>query len=525
MKKLICLLLVLVMCLGAFASCNNTPAEKNPNDGTDNTEGDGTGNGETTGGDATTGGSLGGDDTEDDLSTRDDLVDFPGFETTQEYVIFSRSSTEYEFKTPEAGNLSGVDQAIFNRNAEVSQRANVEISVLPAAGDWNDRGTFMQSVRNDGKLAESEYALIATHSVYLMTLAVEGLGQDFAKLDNIDLSKRWWSDAFYEQTNYNGAQYIAFGDLAHTLYSYMMVFFFNESLADRYSINEDLYDLALDGDWTYAKMKEYVELVTTDTDLDLELRDFGLLTNGHSMRAFLTGFDTDWTEVDGEGIHSLPKSLSAALEATTQSLVDFSTATPEVYFSVNGVNGTGDQNDMFASGKSLFYSQMLGQATYLKGVMQDEYGVLPFPKYSDTQTEYRSGYCDDMTAVMVPYRCKNKVLSGTVTEMLAMVGWREVTDAYYEETLKYQSFNNPKCVASIELVRRTFSPTFTSVYGDSLGTISATVANVIERNIEKNENSTVSNYYGTSIGTWRRQLRDLYTALDKIETDRAAEAS
>lgn len=514
-KKLICMLLVLVMCLGALASCN-TPDPKDPVDTDDATEGDGT----------TGGGDDGSDDeTTEDPSTRDDLVDFPGFETTQEYVVYSRSTTAYEFETPKGDNLSGVNQALFNRNAEVMQRCNVEISVVPAAGEWSDKGAFMQSVRTDGKLDKSDYSLIATHSVYLMTLAVEGYGHDFSQLPNIDLSKRWWSAAFYEQTNYNGAQYIAFGDLAHTLYSYMMVVFFNSDLADRYQVDEDLYDLALEGDWTLAKMKEYLELASTDPDLALENREFGLLTNGHSMRAFITGFNMDWATVNGDGLREIPKSISATIEPAAEMLRTLSTENPKVYYSTEGVNGTGDQNAFFAAGNSLFYTQMLGQATYFKSTMKSEYGVLPFPKYDENQKEYRSGYCDDMTAVMVPFNCKDELLSGTVTEMLAMIGYEEVFDAYYEENLKYQSFDNPKCVASLELIRRTFSPTFTSVYGDSIGTISAAVANQIEINIRENSNGTVSGYYGSNVGTWRKQLRDLYTALDKIASDRAAAAS
>ena len=252
------------------------------------------------------------------------------------------------------------------------------------------------------------------------------------------------------------------------------------------------------------------------------MRTFGFLTNGHSMRAFMTGFNKDWAVREADGTHSMPPQIDTAIEAVAQSLVNLSTGTEQVYYSTEGVNGTGDQNDIFAEGRGLFYSQMLGQATYLKGVTNDDYGVMPFPKYDENQKNYRGGYCDDMTAVMIPYNCKDEYMVGAVTEMLAMIGWSEVTDAYYEETLKYQSFNAPECVPILELVRVNLSPTFTSVYGMNLSGTSSLVANVIESNIKNSANGTIANAYSTSIGTWRRQLRDLYEDLDKIAADRAA---
>jgi hypothetical protein len=145
------------MCLGALASCN-TPGQKNPSDDTDGNE---------TGAGATTAGQGGAttDETTDGETTGDDLITpVDPFPETLEYVILSRSSTSYEFETPTGNSLSGVDQAVYNRNAEVMERTNVEISVIPAAGEWNDRGSFMQTVRTDSKLTSSEYSLIATHS-------------------------------------------------------------------------------------------------------------------------------------------------------------------------------------------------------------------------------------------------------------------------------------------------------------------------------------------------------------------------
>ncbi|MBE6554458.1 MAG: hypothetical protein E7666_08975 [Ruminococcaceae bacterium] len=510
-KRLLCLMLVLVIGLACFAGCNERP---DPSDKDES---------KTESSDESTEEST--DDSDETVPS--DLIsgleDYYKFaDSTLPYRILSRSSTTYEFESASGLEGSAVEAAVFARNEEVMERCGVEITVEPIAGDWSSRETYMAAVRNNGKLSVGEYELLATHSVYLMNLAVEGLAWDFNDLPNLDLTKRWWSEAFYEKSNYNGAQYIAVGDIAYTLYSYMLVVFFNAQMATDLNIDEDLYDLALDGDWTFAKLKEYTAKATTNPDTPFESREFGFLANGHSVRNMMTGFEFELIPLNTEGKREIKILMPAELEAPYQALADFILETPQIYYSTNGENGSGDQNEIFASGRALFYTQMLGQATYFKGTMRDEYGLLPLPKYTDTQKNYHTGYRDTMTAVMVPFNVGQVEMVGTVTEMLSEVSYWEVTNEYYEETLKYQSFNNPKCVATLEMIRKSVDPSFALIYANCLGTCDSLLSNLIENNIKNGSNGSVSSYYMNNSGTWRSLLKDLYEDLDMIAQSRAA---
>ena len=526
MKRVFCLMLVLATIICAFAGCNDnskpnepketddsTTADKDATDGT--TAGD---DDETTGGDVTTG--------EDDISTDHLQQTYKWGDAVQEYRILSRSSTTYEFEAPDTADLSGVEQAVFDRNAEVEERCNIDIIVIPQPGDWATGGNpeFMQTVRNNSRVQTSAYELIATHQAYLVNLAVEGCGWDFNELPVVDLSKRWWSEAFYETANYNGAQYLAYGDIAYTLYSYMMVVFFNSQVAENYGIDEDFYDLALDGDWTFDKMKTYTTMVTTNLDLDLEDRTYGLLMNGHSLRNFSCGgFDIDLIPVNADGKHEInTTAIAADVEAKLQEVADFLQETDQVHYSFAGNNGAGEQNDIFKTGHALFYTQMLGEAVVFKEVLRDDYGVMPLPKYNEQQDAYHTGVRDTVTGILVPYNVGNTEMAGVVVEMLSAVSYFEVTDAYYEETIKYKSFNNPKCVATLELIRKSFDPAWELAYSNCLATCYSLMTNLVETNISKGTDNQVAGAYSSNAGAWRKLLRDLYADLDKIAADRAA---
>ena len=88
------------------------------------------------------------------------------------------------------------------------------------------------------------------------------------------------------------------------------------------AIDEDFYDLALDGDWTFGKMQEYTKMVTTDMDAAEEAWPTSYLFAGHydnSVDAY--GRPHTWSEGQGhnaierkgtpEGVVGNPKLATA----------------------------------------------------------------------------------------------------------------------------------------------------------------------------------------------------------------------
>jgi len=532
-KRLLCLLLALVMMVCVFAGCtrdpadNGDPTDTNETTGNGDETGDNSGDDETTGDnggdDETTGGNGGGETDEDPRKTDHHAPTYSFGEGVQEFVILSRSSTTYEFdvEAPEGTKLSGVDQAVFDRNAAVEERCNVEIVIAPLAGDWGNLDTFTAALRENNSLGTSQYDLVGTHQAYLATAVLEGYSWDFNQLPNLELSKVWWSEAYYNEVNYDGAIYMMYGDLAHTLYEYLEVMFFNEQMAEDHGIDsDDLYDLTLDGEWTFFKLKEFSELVTPNEDAADSDRRYAFLTNSHSQRSFLSSLGVDLAPFNADGTHEFPKKMHLSQSTPLQDFINFVTANPRVYCSCTDGTDAPTLDPIFAEGRALFYSQTLDSAGYLKGEMKQNYGVLPFPKYDTNQTNYVTGIRDTVTGVMVPYNCKNPEMSGTVTDMLSMYGYTEVVDVYYEEKLKYQSFNNPKCVQTLELIRDSFAPSFVMTFSHYMSFANSMYSGTISGSVKGGVPLDINGTYTSNVGTWRKRCRDLYMALDAIAAKR-----
>lgn len=193
-------------------------------------------------------------------------------------------------------------------------------------------------------------------------------------------------------------------------------------------------------------------------------------------------------------------------------VIQFLQDTESVRIDFTGENSANTQNPIFVAGRSLFYQQRLGQATYFKAEMEDGYGVLPYPKYDDNQLVYHTDYYDALTAIMIPknVRVSDLEMIGTVTEMLCMESYRSVVNQFYEKTLKYQSFQNPLCVDTLELIRTSFSPTFAKVFTVVLGTPASILGNTVETK------GDLSSYWTAHASEWQNQLKKLFANLDKI---------
>lgn len=184
--RLLCVLLCVLVTAGVLAGCRKKPDNGKPSGTTAAPAND----------------SDAASDTEP-ADGRDDLDDSYHFD--RDFRILSRESTADEFESSSSIGANTVSNAVFSRNALVEKRADVTIRVIPLDGDWegakdgDSRGgnkEFEGRVRNDANADKSEYDLIATHSAYLANLAVDGLGMDLTQLEDINLTKRWWNEAY-----------------------------------------------------------------------------------------------------------------------------------------------------------------------------------------------------------------------------------------------------------------------------------------------------------------------------------------
>ena len=305
----------------------------------------------------------------------------------------------------------------------------------------------------------------------MATMAVCGYLVTDSALMGVDLTKPWWNEKATDSAAVDSARFFWFGDLQLSYYDAHSMVGVNMDLIDETDGLPDPYELVENGNWTLSRMLELMR--DSENDLDgkgiLTHEDrFGVATDRESLFSLIIGTGT---YISGRDQYGLPQMTCF----TDEKLYDvFSLISSSLYENnsyvynteINSADGVSSASH-FKSGKSLFFISNLGSLESLRD-MEYEFGVLPMPKFAESQTQYVSFLsADDATAVGVLATGRNLLRTGNILENLAAESHRTggLRDCYVDTVLSFRYVNDEKSRANLDLILEggTFEPA--EIYG------------------------------------------------------------
>lgn len=128
-----------------------------------------------------------------------------------------------------------------------------------------------------------------------------------------------------------------------------------------------------------------------------------------------------------------------------------------------------DMYKFFASGSLLFVVNYISTAeTETLRNMQDEYGILPFPKYDENQKEYYSCTGDIPTCFSIPTTNTDPDTAAAVLEALASYSYRETKPAYLDTALKGKYMNDPDSRKMVDYIVNGYKVDASWIYFDTI---------------------------------------------------------
>lgn len=495
-KRILALILASMFCLTALIGCKKeeegdggTPSDSSPND------------------------TSAPSDTLNDADTLGDY-DFKG----AEYKILARESTLRDFNDSDPKGVTVINNAVFSRNEAVASRFNVKIKVEKTDGDWQtgagnepSGSAFSNKYQQITMSGWSEYSLVSAHMAMQTAMSVNGFTRDLTTLESVDMQKEWWSKPFYDACNIEGKFYVALGDITYSMYDYMEVIFFNETMAEQYLKDAsgnpiNLYDVVKSDDgWTWEKFVTYTKMVSYNQD-DPE---YGLATNDHAVRTFLMAMDVTVSQKNSStGLWEFPKTLSEKT-GRFDDVADFVSKTQNVYFKIGDKSFIENGNDVFNAGDALFYSQHLSEVVSIGEHLKNgqTFGVLPFPKYDEDQIEYLTTMRDTTTAITVPRNIQDLTMVGVVTEALCMYGYQNVRPTYFDTVVKGRYLTDSNMRDMLDLCRKGVTSSFDMMYSASMEYPYSTAIQIIHDNVK------FASYYEKNQSKWDSYAKQIYTAL------------
>ena len=430
MKRLLILLLALLMLLPLVVACKKKEPDAGESD---------SGSGDSGSGDSVSESETGKYDVYDDLGE---------FDLGGRTISIGQSYEEDYSDEVDPDRMTGdvINDAVYKRNGAVEKRMNIQIKKIVADGDGykvvNNLETGMMS-------GQKPYDLILNSSYMTCSAVTRGLFNDLKKVENLNLSKVYWSPLLNETYTIGGVQYVATGAVSTSFYKFMFVNLLNERvLAEAEGETPDIIGIVKEGKWTMEYQTQliknyYVDLGVTGKDEDDKLGFVG--NTGIMFDAYLSSGDVQVLKKGADGYYTYDFDYTRAT-AVMEDLVKLVTAR-ETYCYTNNGSMEEDMLKKFSSGTALLSGARL---IHLEGQqmkqMQDKYIILPVAKWSESQENYYSLISDRFTAMAMPSLVAGDdvALMGAVMEALASESYRTVTPVYFETVLRSRLSSSPE---------------------------------------------------------------------------------
>ncbi len=302
-----------------------------------------------------------------------------------------------------------------------------------------DFGKINTMVRDMAASGDPTYAMAGSCDRDSFALAIEGSAYAMDELPYVDLSNPWWSQKQNASLTFGGKNYIAYNDFMLSGLDSTDVMVFNKTVEGNYGL--DIYTLVEDGGWTWDKLREYGTMVTADVDGNGtwdENDQYGWIIGMKNVPS------TVWVS---SGVMAVSKDEKDYPVFAQGDMERFFNCLENAYnFSWNDTFWYGRQAahnvdniidpPLFATDKALFMSCGLGtlSSAYFRE-MESDYGIIPQPKYDETQTEYCTRTQGGFVHI-VPISYQDTEFVGAIMEALAFASMQSVKPQYYEMALK-----------------------------------------------------------------------------------------
>lgn len=349
----------------------------------------------------------------------------------------------------ETGNL--INDAVYSRNRTVEERYDVKITEKKYSyANFTDVYT---SARQSG-LAQSDdadlYNLVFSNAY---SGVIEGIIPPASYLPVIDLSQPWYFHAMNDGLSINGVQLVAYTAFDRTPGGSCLLF--NKKLMAELDL-ELPYALVDSGTWTYDAFYDMAKAGISDLDGDGkmtvadrwalaapidDITDFAYYGAGQK----LVNFDSTGTPyVSQEEV--LFDMFAKALDRISAD--GFFLNVSAVKGAPAGTSYTSYQ--LFSEGHSLFAITRTSALVQL-GDMADDYGVLPYPKWTEDQKMHYNA--PDGSRIMVPLASSADLERVCVIkEALAVESLNINYPAYYEVSLKNRYVRDEDSVRMLDII-------------------------------------------------------------------------
>lgn len=351
-----------------------------------------------------------------------------------------------------------INDTVYERNQFVEERYNVNVTSQETTAAVSELQMAVQANSDD-------YSVVWERINNLIPTAQAGNLKNLKGFSAFNLEAPWWDVDSVRALAINDKLFFACNDInVHTMEGCSAMYFSKVLVLDNQL--ENPYDLVREQRWTIDKMGEMMQTVSADTN-GSGVRDEG------DTYGLVTGIGQYLSLVNGGGVQLVilengEEGDNFILNIASEPVIE---VTEKVSSLLNDKNLTVIVNDdnwgynAFYTDQSLFYIMQLGSVIGIRDNMENDFGILPFPMWSEDQGYYTTSMEATAQAMCIPLSVANPDMVGMVTEAMAVYSDLYLIDAYYDTTLKGKIARDKDTTEMLDILtgNRTFD--YSTCYG------------------------------------------------------------
>ena len=368
------------------------------------------------------------------------------------HIRYAQADNCFEDFHAETMNGDVKNDAIYERNLMVEEKLGVDIQI-----SWTEYPEVNNECKIQVQSGTADFDLFGGHRTSL-ALSHQGFQYDLAKIPTLNLSGEWWDQSYVNAVTVNDSVYTIIGDAAVSTLLFVSSMTFNKDLMDEANIAYP-YDLVREGKWTL----DALQTMTADYGSDLngdgryvrENDRFSLIGWGtESSYSLFYSADFSFVNRDTSG--------NPVLAFDTDKLVNILEKNLDVWIRDNVYlhTGTADAKEheltysVFAENRALFSDIVLSKIGTFYSAMENDFGIVPPPKYDEEQKNYRAYLGYTIPVLFISAGTPDPERTGTIMEALCTASYDHVTPQMYEIVTKLQNARDEDSSEMIEIIIR-----------------------------------------------------------------------
>ena len=354
-------------------------------------------------------------------------------------------------------NGEQLNDIVYERNRTLEERFDIKI-VEPNTVGWNDLIDMVSTLVPAG---DDQYDMVSQSLRRTENTLSKGVFRNVLDLPYIDIDNPWYTQGL-EDAIIAGKLLFLTGDYTLSYTAGTVVMYFNKAKwIDYIHTTDDLYQMVRDGKWTIDRVTEYSADLYNDLNGNSRRDEddfYGFAANYVAcVNAWVYGADMRRIRIVGDDYiieQDMLNEQLVDLYTKLRYLMTTSQGAVAYFFSERNDD---DNSVFFLSGNALFSSFSVGMMTSSQMVaMEDDFGVLPVPKWSEDQQNYYTNV-DNGTADVIGIlkTVQNTEMVGAVIEAMSAMSYTYVMPVYCQSVLELRSTRDPESSEMLRMVMDT----------------------------------------------------------------------